>query len=66
MQNLRFHANNVEPNNNEVEMQVGTITQSASLPEEGNDEVQSQPVAPQCPSHANELTKELESEDTRF
>ena len=55
-QNLRCKtADNVETINTEVEMQEGRIHQCASLPEERNDEVQSQPIHSQCSSHAREL-----------
>ena len=58
-QNLRCHTAIVEPINNEVEVQQGRIPQGASLAEGGNDEVQIQPIHPQCPSHASELKCEV-------
>ena len=58
-QNLRCHTAIEEPINNEVEMQEGRIPQVASLAEGGNDEVQIQPIHPQCPSHASELNCEV-------
>ena len=58
-QNLRCHTANEEPINNKVEMQEGTIPQGASLVEGENDELQSQPIHPQCPSYASELTCEV-------
>ena len=56
-QNLRCHTDIEEPINNEV--QEGRIPQGASLAEGGNDEVQIQPIHPQCPSHASELNCEV-------
>ena len=60
-QNLRCKtADHVETINTEVEMREGRIHQGASLPEERNDEVQSQPIHSQCPStHDNELNCEV-------
>ena len=58
-QNLRSHTAVEEPINNEVEMQEGRIPQGPSLAEGGNDEVQIQPIHPQCPSHASELNCEV-------
>ena len=60
-QNLRCKtADNVDTINTEVEMREGKIHQGASLPEERNDEVQSQPIHSQCPStHDNELNCEV-------
>ena len=59
LQNLRCHTAIEEPINNEVEMLEGRIPQGASLAEGGNDEVQIQPIHPQCPSHASELNCEV-------
>ena len=53
-QKVRCHATNAESiNTREVELQEERIPQGAFLPEEGNDEVQSQLIPSQCPSQAN-------------
>ena len=50
--NLRCYTTNVEPiNTRDMETQEGS--QGAPLTEERNNEVQSQPIPPQCPYHAN-------------
>ena len=66
-QNLRYHTANEEPINTEAEMQEGRNPQSASLPGEENDEVQSQLLPPQCPSHPNNwTTKRVRIRDCRL
>ena len=67
-QNLRCHTGNEESiNAREVEMQEGRIPQDASLPEEGNDEVQSQTNSSQV-SRLRQWTisNEQGSEDARL
>ena len=63
-QKVRYHTANEEPINNEVEMREGRIPEHDSLAQEGNSKEESQPIPPQCPSHAGGINK-VESERTR-
>ena len=65
-QNLRCRTVNVEPINNEVQMQEERISQHAPVAEERNNEVQRRPIPLECPSHAREPNIKVESEDTRL
>ena len=47
-------------------MREGRIPQGADVAGARNNEVQSHPIRPQQPSRASELSKEVESQDTRL